>query len=270
MTRPALSKGGTGLFVSWRTGGNPPSEKRKPPRADPWPVGQLPGMLRLFRTPEPQASEIGGGQVFRSSLPPAEVLSHLPPAARLVVRTRGLTVSKHLPRGAADPLDGLSLRRPEDLELFLFPCPIDQTLVCALRNSTDGTTPLSVHFPETRWRSPETARLLRKSAAVPAEAPGIWRRGAGAWLDDGLHGLRAPAGEVLDFLALIDGSPMVHARAAGSGCSIEVRFRPVFIDLDGEVVRVADRSGRHAAFFHPLHVDSRLERDTVHLDSRIS
>ncbi|GAA5481989.1 hypothetical protein [Haloferula sargassicola] len=165
-----------------------------------------------------------------------------------------------------DGSTGLTLTADSQLVLHFFRCPIDDTLTAALSDEI-GTTPLSLHFPEVPWVSPTTRNLILRARAEPTTAPGIWSRGAGAWLDEGLHDSLQLQTETLYLLSVIDESRSIHVSASAAGCSIETSFRPTFIDLDGSLLRIADRHGRHAVHLHPGRVRAHQDHDQLRLHS---
>ncbi|MFC7338341.1 hypothetical protein ACFQY0_14200 [Haloferula chungangensis] len=204
--------------------------------------------------------------VHHCAAPLHEILAQVPAQARLILRSPGLTVSRIIADCSSWPgiQDELILHHPEELACFAFACPVDDSLVVALRQS-DGAIPLSLHFTTTCWESAEVAQLLRVCDSRPSEAPGIWKNGAGAWLDEMSFSEAHPPLELFYLLSLIDESSAIHAHADTAYCSLGARFRPVFIDINDSVIRLADRLGHHAIFFHPLHVRSVQRKNTLHL-----
>lgn len=264
LPKPASDSGG-GLFLSRalrrRGKSNPPPETRKPARARRDSLRQVPGRMGIFPRhsgPPPLPP------VFRSAVTIGEILPLLPDTARIVLRAAGIALSKVTSLTAGH--HGLQLDPGAGLGVHFLRCPVDASLTCALRGASHHT-PLSLHFPGTAWESPATRQLLNRCKAIPTAAPGIWSTGAGAWLDEGLRDDLRIQSEMLYLLSLLDESRTVNVHAVAAGCSLEASFRPTFIDLDGSLLRIADRHGQHAIYLHPERIRARQDRHQLHLHS---
>jgi hypothetical protein len=207
--------------------------------------------------------------------PVSEVLNHLCYLGQgtMVLRQQGLSLAKTTPFGLAvayqesgwnilrDQVSGLETDTSLDQNIYLMTDAADRRPLLAM-GQPDKAIDLSIRLDGYTWESPAVTALLRKFNAASLDCAQSRRLGAGAWLDDWGDGsqsvsdgtlVRAAAGTLRDCGWLeVEIKSAIHRNI--------VRFSPSFIDSEGSVLRIADRSCRHVVYADVEAPDFRMDR----------
>ncbi|MES2440884.1 MAG: hypothetical protein V4584_17595 [Verrucomicrobiota bacterium] len=211
--------------------------------------------------------------VLRS--PISEVLNHLCYLGQgtMVLRQQGLSLAKTTPFGLAvayqesgwnilrDQVSGLETDTSREQNIYLMTDAADRRPLLAM-GEPGKAIDLSIRLDGYTWESPAVTALLRKFNGVSLDCGQSRKLGAGAWLDDwgdisqpvsdGAL-VRAAAGTLRDCEWLeVEIKSCTHRST--------VRFTPSFIDSEGGVLRIADRSCRHVVYADVEAPDFRMAR----------
>lgn len=209
--------------------------------------------------------------VLRS--PISEVLNHLCYLGQgtMVLRQKGLSLAKTTPFGLAvayqesgwnilhDQVSGLETDTSQPQNIYLMTDAADRRPLLAM-GEPGRAIDLSIRLDGYRWESPPVTALLRKFNAVSLDCAQSRQLGAGAWLDDwgdssqcaGDGLLVRSAAETLRTCEWLEVEIKNHIHRN------VVRFSPSFIDSEGGVLRVADRSCRHVVYANVEAPDFRM------------
>lgn len=211
--------------------------------------------------------------VLRS--PVSEVLNHLCYLGQgtMVLRQKGLSLAKTTPFGLAvayqnsgwnilrDQVSGLETDTSRDMNIYLMTDAADRRPLLAM-GEPDQPIDLSIRLNGYSWESPAVTALLRKFNGVSLDCLQSRRLGAGAWLDDWGDN-RPPAGDgelVRAAAGTLRDCGWVEVEIKSTTHRNVVRFAPSFIDTEGGVLRVADRSCRHVVYADVEAPDFRMAR----------
>lgn len=211
--------------------------------------------------------------VLRS--PVSEVLNHLCYLGQgtMVLRQKGLSLAKTTPFGLAvayqnsgwnilrDQVSGLETDTSRAMSIYLMTDAADRRPLLAM-GEPDQPIDLSIRLDGYSWESPAVTALLRKFNGVSLDCAQSRRLGAGAWLDDwGDNRPTASDGELVRAATgTVRDCGWVEVEIRSNSHRNVVRFAPSFIDSEGGVLRVADRSCRHVVYADVEAPDFRMAR----------
>lgn len=207
--------------------------------------------------------------------PLAEILGHLRHLgqATLIARQPGLSLVRTTsfgpnvarpdsgPDAWADAVSGLETAAAAPLAVYLLREMAQRHPLLEIGepgSAIDLSIRLDAHF----WESPAIAAMLRRFDAAPLACHESHRLGAGAWLDDWGN---APAPAARDHPSVRSASAAVadckwlEVEINAPGHRNIMRFSPTFVDSDGGVLRIADRTCRHVVHADVEAPDIRLE-----------
>lgn len=211
--------------------------------------------------------------VLRS--PVSEVLNHLCYLGQgtMVLRQKGLSLAKITPFGLAvayrksgwnilrDQVSGLETDTSRPQNIYLMTDASDRRPLLAM-GEPDQAIDLSIRLDGYSWESPAVTALLRKFNGVSLDCMQSRRLGAGAWLDD--WGDASPAASDGELVRAAAGTlrdcGWVEVEIKSSTHRNVVRFAPSFVDSEGGVIRIADRSCRHVVYADVEAPDFRMAR----------
>jgi hypothetical protein len=179
----------------------------------------------------------------------------------LVLRQCGLSLSSQadlrslvrFPRRAGEPVrwpvEHLEMDDGGTREFYLFIGSGDPRpqLASAKRG---GKIDFSIHLHHHVWDSPEVRGLIETCGGAGVSCELARELGAGAWLDEWPD---SGAGHRDDTLSLharrqIESSSLLEVRIQAEGIRGDACFEPSFIDVDGSILRIADKRCRHVVF----------------------
>lgn len=211
--------------------------------------------------------------VLRSRV--SEVLNHLCYLGQgtMVLRQKGLSLAKTTPFGLAvayqnsgwnilrDQVSGLETDTSRAMNIYLMTDAADRRPLLAM-GEPDQPIDLSIRLDGYSWESPAVTALLRKFNAVSLDCAQSRRLGAGAWLDDwGDNRSTTSDGELVRAATgTLRDCGWVEVEIRSNSHRNVVRFAPSFIDSEGGVLRVADRSCRHVVYADVEAPDFRMAR----------
>lgn len=211
--------------------------------------------------------------VLRS--PITEVLNHLCCLGQgtLVLRQQGLSLAKTTPFGLSvayresgwnilrDVVSGLEtdVNRPQNVYL-LTDLPDRRPLLAM--GEPGKSIDVSIRLNGHAWESAAVRDLLHRFDAVSLDCVESRKLGAGAWLDEwGQATKSSDGGELVrEACRLLRGCGELEVDVRSGIHRNLVRFQPSFVDCEGPVLRVADRSCEHVVYADAASADFRMER----------
>jgi hypothetical protein len=214
---------------------------------------------------------------FQLHSPVDLLLNHLASLGHgtLILRRPGLSVAKSTPFGLhvrgeetewsvlRDAISGLETELSHPQNAYLLreasdDCPL--FVMGPPGKPIEFTVRLECH----QWGSPAIRGMLARFDATPLDCMASRRLGAGAWLDE-WEQARKPSTCPLDRVHEA-GDCLHHCRSLEveihtSTQRSTVRFQPSFIDSEGSVLRIADKSRRHIVYADVAATDFQLTSD---------
>ncbi len=203
------------------------------------------------------------GCAFRLESPIDELLNHLSSLGKgtLILRRPGMSVAKTTPFGRQlcggdwghlrDAVSGLETDLAAPQRAYLLREMSDS---CPLFVMGPPGEPIefTVRLEGHSWQSAAMREMIAKFHGKPLDCLESRRLGAGAWLDEWGQPVRSPAQSA---------SALIHETSTAlhrcRSLEVEIRttthrstmcFQPSFIDSEGSVLRIADRSRTHIVY----------------------
>lgn len=215
------------------------------------------------------------GCAYQLRCPVSELLNHLCYLGQgtLVMRQQGLSLAKSTPFGLAvayqesgwdilrDQVSGLETDTSRAQNIYLMTDAADRRPLLAM-GEPGKAIELSIRLDGYAWESPAVTALLRRFDAVSLDCLQSRRLGAGAWLDEwGAVPPAARGGELVRVAGnILRECECLEVEVRTSTQRNVTRFAPTFIDSEGGVMRVADRTCRHVVYADVDAPEFRMER----------
>lgn len=201
---------------------------------------------------------------FRLQHPIEELLNHLCCLGRgtFILRRPGLSLAKstnfglHIRNEACgwnilrDAVSGLETDVSKPLQAYLLRDFPDPRPLFAL-GTADSPVEFTLRLEDHQWASPDLLAMIARFGGTALDCVESHRLGAGAWLDEWEQPKARPAidgeavheaGEMLQRCRLLEVEVRTSAQR-GETC-----FSPSFVDIEGNVLRIADRSRNHIVY----------------------
>ncbi|MES2997027.1 MAG: hypothetical protein V4733_09490 [Verrucomicrobiota bacterium] len=191
-----------------------------------------------------------------------EVLNHLAVfrCVTLVLRQQGLTLAKSTSFGLSvaygardwkllqDRASGLETDTSHRQDIHLLTDAGDPRPLLAFGRPGEPAE-LSIRLDGQTWSSPLVRDMIRRFNGSGLGCFESRTLGAGAWLDEWVKTPATPAREAgRDICRLLDRCRVVEVDVRTSIYRNVARFEPGFVDHDGVILRLADKSCRHVIY----------------------
>lgn len=211
--------------------------------------------------------------VLRS--PITEVLNHLCCLGQgtLVLRQQGLSLARTTPFGLCvayresgwnilrDQVSGLETDVDRPQKVYLLTDISDRRPLLAM-GEPGKAIDVSIRLNGHLWESAAIRDLLQRFNGVSLDCLESRKLGAGAWLDEwGQTSKPAGDGELVrEASHLLRDCECLEVEIKSGIHRNSVKFTPSFVDTEGAVLRVADRSCRHVVYADVEAADFRMAR----------
>lgn len=188
-----------------------------------------------------------------------DILDHLAVfrSGTIILRQQGLSVSHIASFGSGRVRDGVWHDERSHLQSLvgtrrIFHLITDAADPRPMLTSSEPGSPadLSIRLDGCSWQAHAVRRMIHRFDGKPVGCEQSRLLGAGAWLDEWEPEHCSSSEHILAHVAHreLESCPWLEVVVRTPTHRSSVRFRPVFIDIDGSVLRVADRHCRHVMF----------------------
>jgi len=202
---------------------------------------------------------------YRLRSPLHELLNHLCHLGQgtLVLRRPGLSLAKSTPFGLhiterasgwtllRDSISGLETAMKPEQNVYLMTDVADRRPLFAM-GPPDKPIELSVRLEGHRWESPAIQQMITRFDGISLDCIESHRLGAGAWLDEWEQARKTTLPITSDFIHATSGilhrCQSLEVEIHTSMHRNAVRFQPSFIDSEGTVLRIADKTRTHIVY----------------------
>ena len=202
---------------------------------------------------------------YRLRSPLHELLNHLCYLGNgtLILRRPGLSLAKCTPFGLhisgratgwnllRDSLSGLETDISGEQHAYLLTDVTDHRPLFAM-GPPGKPIELSIRLNNHTWQSPAIQQMIHRFDGVSLNCGESHCLGAGAWLDEWEQARRTAVPVTTDFIhtttAILHRCQALEVEVRTSTHRNSVRFHPSFIDSEGSVLRIADKSRDHIVY----------------------
>lgn len=147
------------------------------------------------------------------------------------------------------PVEHLELNDDDSREFYLFIAAGDPRPQLASARP-GGKIDFSIHLHHHVWGSPEVRGLIEDCGGAGVSCELARELGAGAWLDEWPDAGAGHRDDTLSHCARkqIETCSLLEVRMHAPGFRGDACFEPSFIDVDGSILRIADKRCRHVVY----------------------